>query len=91
MALFGMLLHGVLVVLLALLTLRAVLGLVPLFARDWEPKGGLRVLAEFVLTVTDPPVRLVQRFVPPLRLGGVQVDLAFTLVYVGVALLLRWL
>ncbi len=91
MALVGVLLHGVLLAFLALLTVRAVLGLVPLFVRDWEPAGWLRVVAEFVLTLTDPPIRWCQRFLPPVRFGGLQVDLAFTVLYLGVALLSRWI
>jgi YggT family protein len=83
--------HWLLLAFLALLTIRAVLALVPLFARDWEPKGGLRVLAELVLTLTDPPIRFLGRFLPPVRLGGVELDLAFTVVYFAVLVLLRWI
>lgn len=91
MALIGILLHGALVIFLALLTVRAVLGWVPLFVRDWEPRGGLRVVAEFVLTLTDPPLRFLARFLPPVRLGGISFDTAFTVLFVLVLVLLRWI
>ncbi len=91
MALVGVLLHGVLAIFLALLTIRAVLGWVPLFVRDWEPKGGLRVVAELVLTLTDPPLRLLQKFLPPIRVGSISFDTAFTVLFVLVLLLLGWI
>lgn len=91
MGLILIVIHWALLALLALLTLRAVLGWVPLFVRGWEPTGALRVLAEFVLTLTDPPLRFLQRYLPPVRLGGVQLDLAFTVAYIAVLVGLRWL
>lgn len=73
---------------LLLLTLRAVLGWVPLFVRGWEPRGIVRVVAEFVLTVTDPPLRFLQRHLPPVRVGGARFDTAFAALYVVVLVLL---
>ena len=35
--------------------------------------------AEIVYTVTDPPIRLFRRFIPPLRVGGIAIDFGFTL------------
>jgi len=91
MGLVGFLIHWALLAFLALLTVRAVLGWVPLFVRGWEPRGVVRVVAEFVLTLTDPPLRVLQRVLPPVRLGGVQVDTAFSVLYIAVLVLLRWL
>lgn len=90
MGLILLVVHWALLAFLALLTARAVLALGPLLVRDWEPKGALRVVAEFVLTVTDPPVRFLQRFVPPVRVGDLQLDTAFTVLYLAVLVLLRW-
>ena len=57
---------------------RLVLEWVQVFARTWRPTGVALVVAEATYTVTDPPLRLLRRFLPPLRLGPVQLDLAFT-------------
>ncbi|MGC3993863.1 MAG: YggT family protein [Propionicimonas sp.] len=83
--------HGLCGAFLALLTLRAVLSLVPLFIRNWEPAGGLRVLSELVLTLTDPPLRALRRVLPVVRLGDLRLDVAFTVLYVVIALLVSWL
>lgn len=56
----------------------------------WRPRGGLLVVAEATYTVTDPPVRLVRRVVPPLRLGGVALDLSGTIVML-VVIVLMWI
>jgi YggT family protein len=71
-----------------ILIARLVLDLVQVFARSWRPTGPLLIIAEAVYTVTDPPLRFVRRFIPPLRLGQVQLDLAFIIVLLGVQLLI---
>ena len=66
---------------------RLVLEWIQMFARDWHPKGPVLVIAEGVYTVTDPPVRAVRRVVPPLRLGGVQLDLSLLILLILVSIL----
>ncbi len=55
---------------------RLVLDWVRVLARDWRPSGPLLVLAEGVYTLTDPPIRMIRKVVPPLTLGGMRFDLA---------------
>ncbi len=38
------------------------------------------VVAEAVFALTDPPIKLVRRVVPPIRVGNVALDLAWTIV-----------
>ena len=59
---------------------RFVLDLARVFARQWRPRGIGLVLAEAVFTVTDPPIKLVRRVVPPLRVGGAALDFAWSIV-----------
>lgn len=63
------------------LIIRLVFDWIQVFSRDWKPKGIVLVLAEAVYSVTDPPLRALRRVIPPLRLGSVQLDLAFTLLF----------
>ena len=72
-----------------LLLARLVFDLVQAFARDWRPRGPLLLLLEVIYTITDPPIRTVRRVVPPLRLGGIQLDLAFMIVLFVVWLLMN--
>ena len=60
-----------------ILLARLVFDYVQLFARSWQPHGIVLVIAEAIYTVTDPPLRFLRRFIPPLRLGQVSLDLSF--------------
>ena len=74
---------------LMILTARAVLSLVPLFVRNWQPRGLVLVIAEFAYTLTDPPLRFLRRFIPPLRIGGSQWDIGFLILFMGLSLAMR--
>lgn len=74
-------LHLAILVFFLILLVRLVLDWVQVFARTWRPTGAALVVAEVTYTVTDPPIRLLRRFLPPLRLGPVQLDLAFTVLF----------
>jgi YggT family protein len=52
------------------------------FSRGFRPTGALLVVFEIVFTVTDPPMRFLRRFIPPLRLGGIAIDLSFLLLFI---------
>ncbi|MHB1067163.1 MAG: YggT family protein [Candidatus Nanopelagicales bacterium] len=68
---------------------RLVLDFVQVFARSWRPTGVFLLIAEAIYTITDPPIRLVRKVVPPLRLGSIQFDLAFLIVLVGLQVLIN--
>jgi len=81
----------VLLLFFILLLVRLVLDWVMVFARSWRPTGVALVIAEATYTVTDPPLRLLRRIIPPLRIGAVSLDLAFLVLFllcsVGLSLL----
>ncbi|MEJ2857893.1 MULTISPECIES: YggT family protein [Saccharothrix] len=72
-----------------LLTARVVVELVRTFARQWRPAGGVAVALETVYTVTDPPVRLLRRLIPTVRIGGVGLDLSIIVLLLVVIILMR--
>ena len=75
-----------LLIFLLFLVFRLVMEYVFLLARSYRPAGLVAVGLELAYSVTDPPLKLLRRFIPPLRLGGVSLDLSmlvlFLLVYV---------
>jgi YggT family protein len=77
----GTVLSALLYLFLLLLIGRWVLELLQSFARKWRPTGVVLVLAEATYTVTDPPLKLLRRFIPPLRLGNVALDLSFMVLF----------
>ena len=47
----------------------------------WQPTGILLILAELVFTATDPPLRLLRRVIPTVRIGSVALDLSFMVLF----------
>jgi YggT family protein len=67
---------------------RFILDLARNFARQWRPRGAVLVVAEIVFTLTDPPIRFVRRLLPPIRLGGISLDFAWSFVMLAVIILM---
>jgi YggT family protein len=82
-------LYWVLFVFWLFLTARVVVELVRAFAREWRPAGGVAVTLETIYTVTDPPVRLLRRLIPTVRIGGVGLDLSIMVLLLVVFILMR--
>jgi YggT family protein len=72
---------------LVLLIGRAILSWVQAYARSWSPTGIVLVIAEAVYTATDPPLRFLRRYIRPLRIGSVALDLSFMLLFLVVYVL----
>lgn len=87
MSLVFALIYLVLTLIQLALIIRIVYDAVQMFARSWRPRRMALILASMVYAVTDPPIRLFRRLIPPLRLGGVSLDLAFIVVFLGVVIL----
>jgi YggT family protein len=71
------------------LTARVVVELVRAFSREWRPAGGVAVTLETIYTVTDPPVRLLRRLIPMVRIGGVGLDLSIMVLLLVVFILMQ--
>jgi len=82
-------LYWVLFIFWLILTARVVVELVRAFSREWRPAGGVAVTLETIYTVTDPPVRLVRRLIPMVRIGGVGLDLSIMVLLLVVFILMR--
>ena len=76
MALFFEILGFVLFVFWLLLIARVVVEFIRSFSRDWRPKGVTVVILEVIMTVTDPPVKLLRKLIPQLTIGAVRFDLS---------------
>jgi YggT family protein len=66
---------------------RLILDYVRMFKPGWSPRGLMLWFAESVYTFTDPPIKFFRRFIPPLRLGGVALDLSFVVLFFAVQIL----
>ena len=77
MNIIGQLIYAVLFTFIVLLFVRLIVDWIQMFARSWTPQGPVLVVLEGVYTATDPPVKALRKVLPPLRLGGVAIDLSF--------------
>ena len=71
-----------------LLWARFILDWVMVLARGFRPRGVFAVLVDWVFTITDPPIRLFRRILPPIRLGQVALDLGWFLTMIVCIILL---
>jgi YggT family protein len=76
---------------LALVT-RLVVEVVKSFARQWRgPSSALAAGSlEIAFLVTDPPIRLLRKMIPPVRIGTVDLDLSITILFFVVFIAMRY-
>jgi YggT family protein len=80
-AIVKIVLFYILSIYLVLLLGRLILSWIQAFSRSWSPRGFVLVIAEIIFTATDPPLRLLRRYIPTLRLGSVALDLSFMVLF----------
>ena len=73
-----------------LLIARVVIEFIRSFSRDWHPRGATVVVLEAIMSITDPPVKLLRRLIPQLTVGAVRFDLSIMvlllLAFIGMTL-----
>lgn len=72
----GAVLSTLIEIAIILVIARFVVDWVQLLARQWQPRGFIAVLCELIFSLTDPPLRALRKVIPPIRLGGVMLDLS---------------
>ena len=86
---FASIVHTALLLYLLVLFARLILDYIPMFNREWRPKGAGLVAAEVVYTITDPPIRFFRRIIPPVRIGSLSLDFGFSLTILIVLILMN--
>jgi YggT family protein len=66
-----------------------ILSWIMVFARPWYPPRFVKLVAETIFALTDPPLKLLRRYIPSFRLGTVSLDLSFMVLFIVVLLLLE--
>ena len=83
----GLAIAWVLQVYFIVLIARIVVDYVFMFVRDWRPQGFVLVIVEAIYTVTDPPIRLLCKVIPSIRVG--MFDFQLTIVFLILFILVR--
>ena len=86
MSIIFALLYLVLMLFQVALIVRIVFEVVQNFARQWRPRGLALVAASAIYGATDPALRLLRRLIPPLRIGGFALDLAFLVLFIVISI-----
>jgi YggT family protein len=84
----GSLLANILQFFLIALLGRLIFDYVQMFSKTWRPRGPVLYLVVAIYTITDKPMQFVGRFVPPLRLGAISLDMSFIVLFFGTQLLI---
>jgi YggT family protein len=66
-----------------------ILSWINMFVRPWYPPRFVKLIAETIFTLTDPPLKFLRRYIPALPLGTVRLDLSFMVLFIVVLILLR--
>ena len=62
-------------------------GLVSVLARNWYPRGVVAQLINIVYSITEPPLRWLRRYIRPLPLGSIYLDVSFIVLYFALVVL----
>lgn len=58
------------------------------FSRNWQPARWFILIAELLFMVTDPPVKALRKLIPPVRIGGVGLDVSILVLFFGLQVLM---
>ncbi|WKD60791.1 YGGT family protein [Corynebacterium ciconiae DSM 44920] len=66
---------------------RILIEMVVSFSRNFAPPRWFYYIAEPIFMVTDPPVKALRKMIPPIRMGGVALDVSVLVLFFGLILL----
>lgn len=66
---------------ITVLFVRMILDWVSILARNWYPRGVVAQLINIVYSVTEPPLRWLRRYIRPLPLVAISLDISFIVLY----------
>lgn len=80
---------AVLVAFFLVMWVRLVFDWIRVLQPSWRPRGPALVLAEAAYAITDPPIRVVRRLVPTIRIGSARLEFSWSIVML-VCIALIW-
>ena len=70
-----------------ILLARIVIEMIESFSRQFNPPRWFMMVAEVLFMLTDPPVKALRRVIPPLRLGGIALDVSIIVLFLALSIL----
>ena len=72
---------------ITVLFVRMILDWVSVLAPRWYPKGVVASLINVVYQLTEPPLRWLRRYIRPIPMGPIVMDVSFIVLYTALAAL----
>lgn len=66
---------------LLVLFIRMILDWAMVLMPRWYPRGVVASLIRVIYALTEPPLRWLRRYIPPLPMGRIQLDVSFMVLY----------
>jgi len=85
----ALVIHYVLMAYSLVLMGRMVLSWVTVLNPGWRPRGLVLILAEFIYTITDPPLRALGKIFKPVTIGNIGLDISFLVLVLLLAIAMR--
>ncbi len=90
LVLIGTILRWAAQIYILILLARVVFDWARVLAPRWVPSNVVLIIADWVYRLTDPPLRFMSKFIPPLRLGNIALDVGFIVVFLAMTLIRRF-
>lgn len=81
MSLVGVILYALIHLYTLVLIFRLITEMIASFSREFRPASWFAVTAEVAFRLTDPPVMLLRRAIPPVRTGQIALDLSVIVLF----------
>ncbi|MDT7511211.1 YggT family protein [Bifidobacterium sp. H6bp9] len=72
---------------LLILFVRMILDWVLVLSPRWYPRGFVASLIRVIYALTEPPLRWLRRYIPPLPMGRIQLDVSFMVLYAALIII----
>ncbi|MCH3974871.1 MAG: YggT family protein [Bifidobacterium tibiigranuli] len=72
---------------ITVLFIRMILDWVSILAPRWRPRGVIASLVYAIYWLTDPPLRWLRQYIPPVRIGAFSLDVSFIVLYFALIVL----
>ena len=90
MSSIGIILYTLLRLFSLAVIIRIVVEMIQSFSRSFAPPRWLLGLGEQIFMITAPPVKLLRRLIPPLRMGNVALDISVLVLFILLGVL-QWI
>lgn len=87
MNLLGAILYALVGLYTLMVIVRLIIEMIQSFSKHFDPPRWFMIGAEFFFITTDPPIKFLRRYIPPLPLGGVALDVSVIVLFIGLMVL----